>query len=84
MNDQERDDRIKEARIFYTIAPLVGPILDKWKTNVISRMRLAQQAGEREHTALVAELSAYMNIEDEVRRKEQTYNALLEKQNGRE
>lgn len=83
MNEQERDDLIKEARVFYMIAPLVGPILDKKRREVISRMRIAHQAGERDHTALVAELSVITALDDEIKRKEQDYNHLLEKQNGK-
>lgn len=67
----------QEARIFFTIAPLVGPILEKKRKDCIARMRAAHRAGEREHTALVAELSVLCEIDDEIKRKEQTYNSLL-------
>lgn len=79
MTDQEENDLRQEARVFYSIAPLVLPILERRKTNVLSRMRLAHQAKEKDHTTLVAELSVLTDLEDEIKRKKQEYQVLEDK-----
>ena len=76
MTPEERADLAKEARVFFMIAPLVGPFLEKRKIQCISRMRLAHQAGEKDHTALVAELAVITDLEDEIKRKAESYNIL--------
>ena len=83
MTPQERNEIAQEARVFYAIAPLVGPILAKRRANTIMRMRQAHQAGEKDHTALVAELSVIDEIADEITRKSNEYNSLLEDKNGK-
>ena len=83
MTQQERDSLAQEARVFYMIAPLVVPILEKRKSDCIMRLRSSHQQGNSNHTALVAELSAYANIEDEIKRKSQEYDSILEEKNGK-
>lgn len=80
MTDYERTEMIAEARVFALASPVLLPILEKRKKEAMGRLMQAHKAGRTDTAAIVAELSAFIDIENEIRQKETMYNTLEEQQ----
>lgn len=81
--DEQTEEQLAEARIFALAAPVILPIIERRKRDALGRLMQAHKSGRTDVSALVAELSAFADIELEIKQKEQVYNYLEEKQNGR-
>lgn len=83
MTPEERTEAIAEARIFALAAPVLRPIIERRKRDALGRLMQAHKAGRTDTAAIVAEISAFDDIERELDQKESTYRYLEEQQHGR-
>lgn len=82
MNEEERHETLAEARIFALSAPVILPIIEKRKRDALGRLMQAHKSGRIDTASIVAEISAYTDIEVEIKQKELIYRTMEEQQNG--
>ena len=81
LTDHEKIELIAEAKVFYLSAPVILPMIERRKREALGRLMQAHKSGRTDTATIVAELSAFTDLESEIKQKEQTYRT-LEKQNG--
>jgi len=85
MNNDERIEMIAEARVFALAAPVILPIIEKRKKEAFGRLMQAHKNGRVDTATIVAELSAFSDIEIEIKQKELMYRTLEDQHgNGRD
>lgn len=76
MTEEERREKILDARAFYLAAPAVLPIITARKRNAVDRLLLAFREGRTDLVALVAEVYSFDALEREFNIKDATFKAL--------
>lgn len=79
MTDQERENLLTEARQFYIAAPILGPLLERFKKNAMDKLMGMHRDGKTEFGPIVAELAVITNIQREIASKHETFNSFEEK-----
>jgi len=81
MDESERIETLNEARQFYLAAPVMMPLIERRKRIAYERLLAKHRDGDTNVLNLVSELSVLNDLENEIRRKEETYKT-METQNG--
>ncbi len=81
MTQDERTEMIADSRMFALASPFLLPMLEKRKREALGRLVQAHKAGRTDVMTMVAEISAYTDLEMEIRQKELMYRT-LEADNG--
>lgn len=83
MKEEERQELYADARVFALAAPVILPLLEKRKREAFGRLMQAHKAGQTDTATIVAELSAFTDIEQEIKQKESIYRQLEEEYGSR-
>jgi len=67
---------LNEARRFYLAAPVLLPILEKRRNDVVNRLLAKHRDGDTNYVTLVTELAVITGIEKEISSKEAIYRAM--------
>lgn len=79
MTNDERQEMIADSRMFALASPFLIPMIEKRKKEAMGRLMQAHKAGKADTATIVAELSAYTDLEMEIKQKELMYRTLEEK-----
>lgn len=72
---------IADSRMFALASPFLIPMIDKRKREALGRLMQAHKSGKSDTATIVAEISAYTDLEMEIKQKELMYRT-LEENNG--
>lgn len=75
-------EQLTEVRQYYLAAPVILPMLERFRRDALSRLMSQHFAGDMNFAPLVAELAVLQRIEIEFKGKEATYRQLEEKHNA--
>lgn len=81
-SEHDRIEVLSDARLFATAAPLLLPIIERRKKEALGRLMQAHKTGQTNTATIVAEISAFNDIETEIKQKESMYRTLEERQHG--
>lgn len=79
MNEQEKNDQLQEAKLFAIAAPTLLPLLERRKRIAMEQIISDFRQGKTDLVARAATLSAYAELESELRSREQEFLTLTEK-----
>lgn len=78
LTEHERIEVESEARVFHLASPIILPMIEKRKREAFGRLMQAHKSGRTDTSTIVAELSAFNDLEIELKRKEMIYKTTLE------
>lgn len=79
MTEQEKQNQITEARQLYVAAPILIPMIDRMATSAYQRLIAGFRNGEKNRTAIIAELSVLENMKRTITSKMEILNEPKEK-----
>lgn len=79
MTSYEKEKLLVEARTFAIAAPLLMPMIERYKKSAIDRLMAKHRDGDTKYETLVAELAVLTRFESEFLQKENIYRTLEEK-----